>query len=53
MKTIINRAKKIGITKLYCSTIYGYNITSQKMHESVEFICVEIRGNERIYELRL
>lgn len=53
MKTIINRAKEIGITKLYGSIIYDYNIASQRMHESIGFVCMEIRGDKRIYELEL
>jgi RimJ/RimL family protein N-acetyltransferase len=53
MRAIIKRAKEVGITKLYSSTIYDYNIASQKMHESLGFKCVEVEGNELRYELRL
>ena len=53
MKAILRRAKEIGITKIYGSTIYDYNIASQRLHETLGFECVEVRGNERIYELEL
>lgn len=53
MKTIIKRGKEIGITKFHGTTIYDYNIASQRMHESLGYKCVEVRGKERIYELEL
>jgi RimJ/RimL family protein N-acetyltransferase len=53
MKVIIKRGKEIGITKFYGTTIYDYNIASQKLHESLGYICVEVRGKDRIYELEL
>lgn len=53
MKEILRRAKENCITRIYGSTIYDYNIASQKLHESLGFRCVEVRGNERIYELEL
>lgn len=53
MNAIIKRAKEIGITKFYGTTIYDYNIASQRMHESLGYKCVEINGKDRIYELEL
>ena len=53
MKSIIKRAREIGITKFYGTTIYDYNIASQRMHETLGYKCVEIRGKDRIYELEL
>ena len=51
MSAIIQRAKKIGIKRFYNTSIYEYNIASQKLYESLGFVCVDVRGNERIYEL--
>lgn len=53
MKAILQRAKKIGIEKIHGSIIFEHNIASQKLHEALGFRCVEIRGKERIYELKL
>jgi GNAT superfamily N-acetyltransferase len=53
MTAIINRARKIGIKRIYGTWIYDYNIPSQRLYESLGFKCVEINGNERIYELYL
>lgn len=53
MKAIIKRAKEVGISKFYGTTIYDYNIASQRMHEELGYKCVEIRGKDRIYELEL
>jgi len=51
MSAIINRAREIGIKRFYNAIIYDYNIASQKMCESLGFKCVEVKGNERVYEL--
>lgn len=53
MTAIINRARELGIKKFYGSTVYDYNIVSQKMHESLGYKCVGKEGNEKIYELEL
>ncbi len=53
MQAVIKRAKEKGIHKIYGSTVYEHNIASQKLHESLGFTCVEVRGNEKIYELAL
>lgn len=53
MSTVIQRAREIGIKKLYNTVIYEYNIASQKLYESLGFVCVDVRNNERIYELTL
>lgn len=53
MKAIINRAKEVGIKKFYGTIVYDYNIASIRMHESLGYKCVEIKGKEKIYELEL
>ncbi len=53
MQAIINRARELGIPKLYGSKVYTYNIVSQKMHEALGFRCVGVNGRERSYELDL
>lgn len=53
MEAIIERAKELNIPKLYGSTVYDYNIRSQKLHESLGFQVVGKRGNELIYERML
>jgi len=53
MKAILNKAKELGINKIYGSVVYDYNIASQKLHESLGYRCVEVRGNKLIYELEL
>lgn len=53
MGVILQRAKEIGIKKIFGSTIYDYNTASRRLHENLGFKCVEIRGKERIYEIEL
>lgn len=36
--------------RIHNVVIYDYNIASQRLFQSVEFECVEERGNEKIYE---
>jgi len=53
MTAIINRAREVGITRITETTIYEYNIASQKLYESLGFKRVGVRGQEYIYELLL
>lgn len=53
MMAIIQRAKEIGIKRFYNTVIYDYNIASQKLYESLGFVCVDVQGKERIYEMNL
>lgn len=53
MKTILARAKELGVTKIHGSAVYDYNIASQKLHEALGYKCVRVEGNQRIYELEL
>ena len=53
METILRRAADIGIKRIVGTTIYDYNIASQKLYQSLGFECVAVNGKERIYELSL
>lgn len=53
MQAIIARARELGISRFYDTTIYDYNTASRKLYESLGFRCVGVRGNVRTYELDL
>lgn len=53
MNAIISRAPTLGMKRIHNTIIYDYNIASQKLFESLGFICVGTKGNEKIYELML
>ena len=53
MTAIIDRARRLGIQKIYGTTIYEYNIASQRLHESLGFVWVGTKGRERYYEKQL
>ncbi len=53
MKAILSRAKSLGWTKITGSTVYTYNISSQKLHESLGFVKSEEKDGDFIYELDL
>lgn len=53
MKAVIERLKALGYKKIINSTVYKWNIPSQKMHENLGFVCVKETENEYIYELDL
>ena len=53
MKAILRRAKEVGFKKIYGSAVYDYNIVSQRLHESLGYICVEVTDREKVYELDL
>lgn len=51
MKTVICRLKALGFEKITDSTVYKWNIPSQKMHENLGFVRVGEEDDEFIYEL--
>lgn len=51
MKTVINRLKEFGIDKISGSTVYKWNLPSQKMHEKLGFRRVCENEREYTYEL--
>lgn len=53
MLAIINRAKELGIHKIYGSIVYEHNIASQNMHKALGFKCVGKKENELIFELEM
>ena len=53
MQTVIHRLKSLGFPRITGSTVYRWNIPSQKMHESLGFQRVGENEKELIYELML
>jgi len=53
MKVVLNRLKELGYSRITGSTVYKWNIASQKMHEKLGFVCVNVSGDELEYELDL
>jgi RimJ/RimL family protein N-acetyltransferase len=53
MAALVERAKSLGIPKLYDTMVYDYNIRSQRMFESLGFKRVRQDGRELFYELDL
>ena len=53
MKAVIGRLRMLGYKKIFNSTVYKWNVVSQKMHEDLGFICVNQTENENIYDLVL
>lgn len=53
MEAAIRRAREMGFPKLYGSEVYDFNTASQRLHESLGFRRVAVRGNTWIYELDL
>lgn len=53
LKMVIERAKTIGIEKIYDTVIFDYNLPSQKLHESLGYVCVGKKGKLLMYELNL
>lgn len=53
MKTVINRLKELGYEKITGTTIYKWNLSSQRMHEKLGFVKVDDNYDEYIYELKL
>ena len=53
MQTVIRRLRELGFEKIRDSTVYKWNLPSQKMHEKLGFSCTEENEKEFIYELDL
>lgn len=53
MKTVIKRIKELGYEKITGTTIYKWNLSSQRMHEKLGFVKVDENDDEYIYELNL
>lgn len=53
MKTVIKRIKELGYEKITGTTIYKWNLSSQRMHEKLGFVKVNENDDEYIYELNL
>ena len=52
MQTVISRLKELGFAKITGSTVYKWNIPSQKMHEQLGFRQIAEDEKEIIYELQ-
>ena len=53
MQTVIDRLKELGFAKIAGSTVYQWNTSSQKLHESLGFHRVSEDEKEIIYEREL
>lgn len=53
MAKALCRARELGISRITGSVIYDYNTPSQRLHESLGFHRVDVKGNKWIYELSL
>ena len=53
MQVVIARLKALGYTKITGSTVYKWNLSSQKMHEKLGFVKTEENEKEIIYELQM
>lgn len=53
MRAVIYRLKSLGYLKIQGSTVYKWNIPSQKMHEKLGFLPVGEEGDDIIYSLDL
>lgn len=53
MDAVIDRLRSLGYEKITGSTVYVWNIPSQKLHEKLGFIRVSENEKEYIYEMQL
>lgn len=53
MQTLIQRLRALGYSKITGSTVYRWNIASQKLHEGLGFVRTNENEREIIYELAL
>ena len=53
MQTVIDRLKELGFAKINGSTVYQWNASSQKLHESLGFLRVSENEKEIVYERSL
>lgn len=53
MKAVILRLKELGIYKITGSTVFKWNLPSQKMHQKLGFQCVDENKKEFVYDLNI
>lgn len=53
MQAVIARLKALGYSKITGSTVYKWNLSSQRMHEKLGFVKTEENEKEIIYELQM
>lgn len=51
MQAVIRRLKELGFQRIKNSTVYRWNLPSQKMHEKLGFRRIGEEGDEIFYEL--
>ena len=51
MQTLIGRLKELGFDRIQGSTVYQWNVSSQKLHEGLGFMRVKEDEKEIIYDL--
>ena len=49
----IKKLKELGYDKITGTTVYKWNLSSQRMHEKLGFVKVDENDDEYIYELNL
>ena len=53
MKTVIARLRELGFTEITGSTVYNWNLPSQKLHEKLGFQRTGEKEDAYLYSLRL
>ena len=51
MKAVIDRLKELGVKKISGSTVFKWNLPSQRLHQKLGFQCVSENEKEYIYNL--
>lgn len=51
MQTVISRLNELGYDRIQGSTVYQWNVASQKLHEGLGFVRVKEDENEIVYDL--
>ena len=53
MEAVISRLRELGCGKITGSTVYRWNLASQRLHEKLGFVRIQEVQNEIIYQLEL
>jgi len=53
MQTVIRRLRELGYAQITGSTVYRWNLPSQRMHEKLGFVKTAENDKEIIYKLKL
>lgn len=53
MQAVIRRLKELGFERITGSTVYRWNLASQKMHERLGFVRASEDGDEIVYNLTI